>query len=228
MPAPRLQYPAVRRASGEWDLRRAGAIHTMARQPAHIEPTPIDLASEGGDLPTEALPVDVLLIAIAAEVEARAATPVTDLCSDHTVAALELYCQVGHRCPGLDGAARDIMQPLAPRVLRDAATARDLMRGDPATPGLEAQYYFLLSELSNLATIFVTTNPETHETPDPRDDHAPLYESVCEEIREIMAASQLARPAWRLVRLSYAAARCRPPPRRPPRSALADNNEYYF
>ena len=169
------------------------------------------------------------LDALFAEVSARAATPVADLTDDHTRAAMDAYVALAGAGEGeMEPVARAAMAPLVPRVLGDAAWIRGLMRDDPASPGLETAYLFLLSELSTLATVFVSVGAEPRLVPNPLDEYADEYLRVCAEIRALTAASESAIPAWRLIRNSRCAARARPPRRPKPSSPLADDTEYYL
>jgi len=181
--------------------------------------------AEGTGQPTHeaADPLAVLF----AEAEARAGTPLEALAMDHTQAAFDAYCVISARHGEVEPAARGAMALIVPRVLRDAAAAREAMRDDPAAPGLEDAYRYLLRELGDLATVFVTTNAESHRTPDPYDEHAGAYRTISAEINAFMAAGQAAQPVWGILRRSRAAARGRPPPRRPPQAPLADDREYY-
>lgn len=161
------------------------------------------------------------------EVEARTARALDELDADHTRAAFDAYCAVSGE---MEPVARGAMATLVPHVARDAAAARGAMRDDPAAPGLARQYEFLLAELSSLATVFSSLDPATGAAPDPADEHAAEYRAVCDEIRELIAASRHAEPVWELLRQSraaHAAARGRPPPRQAPRGPLADDREYY-
>jgi hypothetical protein len=197
---------------------------------------PVAEAAPAEAAPAEAAPDDgpaknpnessELLLALYAAAEARAGAPIADQEAGRTAAAMELYCAIASHHDGIEPAAREIMTTLAAQVLADAAVARVLMRDDPSAAGLEATYRTLLSELSTLATVFGSVDP-AGASPDPGDEHAELYTAVCAELAAIMRESAAARPAWRFIRLSYAEARRAPPPRRRPRTPLADNQEYY-
>jgi hypothetical protein len=178
---------------------------------------------EGGE--GAAVPGSDPLAVLFAEVEARTGAPLAELARDHVGAALDAYLRVASE---LEPAARGAMAPLVPRVLRDAALVRDLMRDDPAAPGLEESYYLLLSELSDLAATFASADPVARHAPDPLDEYLGEYAEVCAEIPALMEAARTAQPAWRLLRLSYAAGRGRPPPRDRAPVAPTDDQEYYL
>jgi hypothetical protein len=63
------------------------------------------------------------------------------------------------------------------------------MRQDPGTPGLENTYFALLTELSNLATIYSMS-----------DQTASQYSEVCAATDALLEASELAKPTWAFLR----------------------------
>jgi hypothetical protein len=172
--------------------------------------------------------LSVLFAEVGARMEDRAAH-----LYDHTTAAVDAYVRIHGKHPELRELAHGAVATVIPRVLLDAAEARILMRDDPAAPELERDYGFFLGELSALAMVCASASPESgcegeSIVPDPRDEYAADYHAVCEELGALIAAAAIARPVWRLLRQSYAAARRRPPARRTPRPPLADDREYYL
>lgn len=152
----------------------------------------------------------LMLEALADLAAARAGAAEAD---NHTAMAVEIYGALAAGRPGLEAAARDALAPLLGRALGDAAAARAQADRDPLAPGLEAEHYALLAELSALAALYA--------------GDAAAHAALSREIGEVMQSASQAAPAWRLLRASYAAARRAPPPRRPPRAPLADDAEYY-
>ena len=143
-------------------------------------------------------PVDPLAV-VFSEAEARAGTPLDNLTVNHTQNALDAYDDVCKNHPQMEMAARGALAPLVTRVLRDAAAAGQAMRGDPAAPGLEREYHRLQTELGGLAAVYVTTDAEDN-SPDPSDPYAGEYLDICAGINSLMAASQIAKPTWDLLR----------------------------
>ena len=174
---------------------------------------------------TDEPPDDPLAVLFAAA-ELRAGC--RELTDDHTRRAMDAFCTVAAHYPDMEPVARMAMAPLSARVRADAAEVLAAMRDDPAAPLLELAYSFIMTELSTLATVYVTMDVKTRATPDPADEYAGEYRAVCVLIEALMAASVGARPVWRLIRSSRAIARARPPPRRRPKTPLADNREYYM
>lgn len=141
--------------------------------------------------------------------------------------ARDAYLEISRRARQAEPIARAIMAELAERSRADAEEVVGRIRADPAAPGAENVSRFLLSELSNLAAIFVTVGPQGR-TPDPADEYAPVYRGVVGALQALRAEMESQQPLWDFLRGSRALARGRPPPRAAPRRPLADDKEYYF
>lgn len=178
------------------------------------------------DAPAPGEPPDDPLAILFAAAELRVGC--RELTEDHTRRAMDAFCTVAAHYPDMEPVARMAMAPLSARVRADAAEILAAVRDDPAAPSLERAYASVMSELSTLATVYVTTDVKTRTTPDPADEYADEYRAVCALIKVLMVASVGAQPTWRLLRSSRAIARARPPPRRRPRTPLADDREYYI
>jgi hypothetical protein len=150
------------------------------------------------------------LSVVFSEAEARAGTPLDALVMDHTRAALDAYYTILASFVEMEPVARGAVALIVPRVLQDAAAVRGAMRDDPAAPGLEDSYRFLLDELSGLATVFVMVSADVRQSPNHQTEtqspESDEHRAISAETEALMVASQMAKPAWAMLRQSRAVA----------------------
>jgi hypothetical protein len=137
---------------------------------------------------------------------------------DNTALAMDAYCLVAQRYPDVEPIARAGMAQLAPRVRADAKATLIAIADEPANG--EAAYLFSMSELSNLATVFVSLELN--------DEFAGEYRDVCAVLSEMMSISPAVAGLWQAERARRVVSRAHPPPRAQPATPLADDNEYYI
>jgi len=151
---------------------------------------------------------DSPLAILFAEADARVNAPI----ASHTANAAAIYFRLAAN-PEQEPIARAGLVMMSERVCVDAREFINVLRSDPAQPGLEALYHFLLSELTTLATIYAFT-----------DEH----DTICQTIRSLIDASSMATAVWQMIRSGQAIALGKPPPRTRPRLPLVDDTEYYI
>jgi hypothetical protein len=141
---------------------------------------------------------------------------------------MDAFCDIAAHRPADLPTARMAMAPLGRRIRDDAAEVLAAIHDDPAAPSLEQRYLASLSELNSSAAAFMSVDLESKKVPDPADEYAGEYHAICAVTEALLAAAPAARPTWRLVKSSFAAAKARPPERRRPKKPPADDREYYM
>jgi hypothetical protein len=165
-----------------------------------------------------------LLEAIGLATGLRVSAPAAPERTAYSREVMLLFSQLVAVAPQLSIIAQAVIRPGLECALNEGRQVLASIQTDPAAPGLEANYYAVLQELSGLAPVFVDDFMLfANDNWPPAEEYLRLTAAV----DELLLAAGIAKPVWQILRRGVLARR-KPPARPKCTEPHADPKEYYM